>query len=229
MTDFWQLLGSYQWERSFGDNTGAIATASQTFSDTGPNGFGRDPNDLVNSYGPQYANSAHVIRVAGNFTLPKGFNLGAQESFETGRPYGRIVTVANLGQGTRSILAEPRGAYRLPATNNLQARVGKDFSMGRRRLRLSVDIYNILKRRLAADGSQRQHAAPRVVRPGAQRVYTATGSARSALRVLSAVDLCRRRALHLPVLPRGRDAYDDVCSRGRLAHYNCVDVHGLSR
>jgi outer membrane receptor protein involved in Fe transport len=143
MTDFWQLLGSYQWERSYGENNGAIAIGSQVFSNTGPNGFGRDPNDLTNAYGPQYSNSAHVIRAAANVQLPAAFSIGVQEAFETGRPYGRIVTITNLGQGTRDILAEPRGAYRLPSTNNLQARVAKDFRMGTRRVRLSVDIYNI--------------------------------------------------------------------------------------
>lgn len=144
MTDTWQLLGAYQWERSYGVNTGALALNSQNFGDTGPNGFGRDPNDLINAYGPQYTNSEHTLRATGNVRVPGAINIGAQASFETGRQYGRVITVANLGQGTRVIQAEPRGTYHLPSTSNLQVRVGRDFTLsGGHRLRLSLDLYNI--------------------------------------------------------------------------------------
>jgi hypothetical protein len=43
-----------------------------------------------------------------------------------------------------AIQAEPRGTYRLPAVNDFQIRLDKDIRFGgRRRLRLSVDVFNI--------------------------------------------------------------------------------------
>ncbi len=48
------------------------------------------------------------------------------------------------GQGDVTILAETRGAYALPAVNDFQIRVDKDFRFGgQRRLRLSFDVFNI--------------------------------------------------------------------------------------
>jgi hypothetical protein len=144
MSKYWQVLGSYQWERVLGDGTGSVSLGSQAFSNTGPSGFGRDPNDLTNAYGPLYSSVTHTLKANAAIKLPAGVNLGVQEDFETGRPYARIITVTGLKQGSRSVIAQARGSYRLPATNELQVRFGKDFGKENgRRLRLSVDVYNL--------------------------------------------------------------------------------------
>lgn len=144
MAGRWQAVASYQWERAWGVTRGDMTLASQTFSTLNADSVGRDPNDLTNTYGPFYAAATHTARANVNAQLPWDISIGVQESFETGRPYGRVVTIRNLGQGNRVILAEPRGAYRLDATNNLQVRVAKDFRMtGAHRLRISVDAYNV--------------------------------------------------------------------------------------
>jgi len=140
----WQLLSSYQYEDSRGNNGGAQGVASQSFSNTGPNGFGRDPNDLTNSYGPFFTSNAHTVRASGSYELPRGFSFAAMESFESGRPYGRLVTVLGLNQGSRSVLAEPRGNYHLGSTNNIQLRIAKAIKITpTKRIRLSLDAYNI--------------------------------------------------------------------------------------
>jgi hypothetical protein len=42
------------------------------------------------------------------------------------------------------MLAEPRGAYALPAVNDFQVRIDKDFTVAAgQRLRLSMDLFNI--------------------------------------------------------------------------------------
>src|SRR5207245_5386623 len=94
----WQLLSSYQYEDSEGSNGGAQGVDSQAFSNTGPNGFGRDPNDLINSYGRFYTSNAHTVRASGSYEFPHGFSFALMESFESGRPYGRLVTVLGLNQ-----------------------------------------------------------------------------------------------------------------------------------
>src|SRR6185436_14021699 len=77
----WQLLSSYQYEDSEGNNNGTQGVASQTFSNTGPNGFGRDPNDLTNSYGRFFTSNAHTIRASGSYEFGYGINFAAMESF----------------------------------------------------------------------------------------------------------------------------------------------------
>jgi hypothetical protein len=118
--------------------------AAQAFANTGPNGFGRDPNDLTNSYGPFFTSNAHTLRASGSYEFPHGFSVAAMESFESGRPYGRLVTVLGLNQGSRNVLAEPRSTYHLGSTNNIQLRIGKSISLTpAKRIRLSLDAYNI--------------------------------------------------------------------------------------
>jgi len=48
-----------------------------------------------------------------------------------------------VGQGTANVLAQPRDAFELPARNDLGIRIGKDFTMGPRVLRLSLDVQNL--------------------------------------------------------------------------------------
>ena len=63
---------------------------------------------------------------------------------DSGRPYARIVNV-RLNQGVRAVLADPRGTYFLPPTNDVRMRLDKDIAVsGLRRIRLSFDVINLL-------------------------------------------------------------------------------------
>jgi len=140
----WQLQGSYQWQRAKGVASGSLTLGSQDFGFIGPSSFGRDPNDLINAYGRFTTDSTNSLKANFTYEAPYGVHLGLRESYESGRPYGRLVTVLGLNQGSRNVLAEPRGAYELPSTNSFQIRVDKDFPLGaQRRLRLSLDVFNV--------------------------------------------------------------------------------------
>jgi hypothetical protein len=144
LSSSWQLHGSYQWQQSRGLAGGGLGIGSQAFSGLGTGGFGRDPNDLTNAYGRFPSDSTHSAKVNFTFEAPYRINVGLRESFETGRPYGRLITVRGLRQGNRNILAEPRGTYELPSTNNFQIRLDKDFRLGNeRRFRVSLDLFNV--------------------------------------------------------------------------------------
>ncbi len=136
----WQMQSSYQWQRAVGISGGGTTISSQA----GVGTFGADPNQLINAYGRYPTDSTHSIKVSTTVQLPYGIHLGARESFETGRPYGRLITVRGLSQGAETILATPRGAFEMPSTNDLQMRIDKDFPVAnRQRLRVSLDLYNI--------------------------------------------------------------------------------------
>lgn len=137
----WQALASYQWARSLIYAGGGFQ--SQNFANLSRTGYGRDPNDLVNAYGPSTVESTHSVRATLTYEAPLGVHVGARYFFDSGRPYGRLVRVP-LNQGTRNVLAEPRGAYHLEAANDLRLRFDKDFRLGgSKRLRLAWDLINV--------------------------------------------------------------------------------------
>jgi hypothetical protein len=135
----WQLQGSYQWEQSEGFSTGAT-----TSTQSGPGTFGSDPNQLVNAFGRFPTDSSHSFRVSSTVELPHQIQLAVRSVYESGRPYGRLIVVRGLAQGTANVLAQPRGAFELPSRNDLSIRVGKDVNMGGQRLlRLTLDVQNL--------------------------------------------------------------------------------------
>jgi outer membrane receptor protein involved in Fe transport len=147
-TGRWQAQTSYTWQDSKAYGGGAVTgSTQQDFSNlSAGGGYGRDPNDLLNAFGPTATNSTHSVKLSMAYVARWDINVGGRYSYESGRPYGRLIIVRNMGagQGDVTILAQPRGSYDLPAVNEFQIRLDKDFPMGgARRLRLSMDVFNI--------------------------------------------------------------------------------------
>lgn len=146
--DRWQAQSSYTWQDSKAFGPGVVTgSTQQDFSNLSPTaGYGRDPNDTINGFGPTATNATHSVKLSTAYNGPWGINLGGRYSFESGRPYGRQIIVRNMGagQGDVTILAETRGSYALADVNDFQIRVDKDFRFGnRRRVRVSADLFNI--------------------------------------------------------------------------------------
>lgn len=142
----WQSLASYTWQDSQAYGGGSVTgSTQQDFSSLSSTaGYGRDPNDLINAFGPTATNSTHAVKLSSTYQAPLDLNFGLRYSYESGRPYGRLVIVRGLDQGDVTMLAEPRGAYSLPSVNDFQIRVDKDFRfLSSQRLRLSLDVFNI--------------------------------------------------------------------------------------
>lgn len=147
-TNDWQVQSSYTWQDSKAYGNGQVTGSTQQdfsgLSATG--GYGRDPNDLINAFGPTATNSTHSVNLSTTYVARWGIHLGGRYKYESGRPYGRLIIVRNMGagQGDVTILAEPRGSFQLPTVNDFQIRIDKDVAMGgNRRLRLSMDVFNI--------------------------------------------------------------------------------------
>jgi outer membrane receptor protein involved in Fe transport len=142
----WQSQGSYTWQDSQAYGGGVVTGSTQQdfASLSSTTGYGRDPNDLTNAFGPTATNSTHSVKLSSTYRAPLDFNVGLRYSYESGRPYGRLIIARGLGQGDVTMLAEPRGSYSLPAVNDFQIRVDKDFNVtAGQRLRLSIDVFNI--------------------------------------------------------------------------------------
>lgn len=142
----WQALASYTYQNSKAYGSGAISGNTQqdfsSLSSTG--GFGRTPNDLVNAYGPTATNSPNSVKLSTTYKAPLDINFGLRYSYEQGRPYGPLYIVRGFRQGSVTVLSEPRGSFTLPATNDFQVRVDKNFQLPKaQRIRLSMDVFNV--------------------------------------------------------------------------------------
>jgi hypothetical protein len=135
MSNRWQLLGSYVWSRLDGD---LVSSTSPLGGD--PN----NPNSLINANGRQANDQPHAFKVIGSYQAPWGINLGANYQALSGLPRDRRINLA-LRQGTTTVLAEPRGAYRADMLSLLSLRADKSFKLdARRRAGVIVELHNAL-------------------------------------------------------------------------------------
>src|SRR4029077_19426830 len=142
----WQAQASYTWQDSKGYASGTLTgNGNEDFQNLSPtSAFGRTPNEMINAFGPMPTNNTNAVKLSLTYQAPFDLHLGAKYSYESPRPYGRLITVRGLAQGTATVLAQPRGAYEMPSVRDLQIRIDRDFRLtAAQRLRLSMDIANI--------------------------------------------------------------------------------------
>ena len=91
--------------------------------------FGQNPNDFVNSDGELIGNRPWTFRTQLVYELPAGL-VGANYTYQSGRPRARTARVADLGQPT-TILAEPiDGSRRVASWILLDLKLQKSFKLG---------------------------------------------------------------------------------------------------
>jgi hypothetical protein len=134
MANNWQLTSSLVLSKSTG-RIGSSTSGNLTSQTTGANvggGFGRNPNDFVNTDGRLIADRPVTFKTQLIYQFPHGFLVGLNFTHQTGRPWARTVRVPDLGIQT-TILAEPiDGERRLPDWNLLDVNVTKDFTLSGR-------------------------------------------------------------------------------------------------
>jgi hypothetical protein len=110
MADNWQMTTSLVLARS----TGRIGSSRPTTgAGGGPAGnqsgtaglFGRNPNDFINTDGRLIGDRPVTVKTQLVYEFPKGFLVGVNYLFQSGRPFARLVRVPGLGVAT-TILAE---------------------------------------------------------------------------------------------------------------------------
>jgi len=135
----WQMMGSYVWSRLDGT---IINTPG---SSTNPNaGDPNNPNSMINVDGRQANDQPHAFKLIGSYLAPWDITIGANYQALSGLPRDRLLSV-RLTQGTTSIRAEPRGAYRADALSLLSLRADKAIRFGgEHRLSLIAEVHNVL-------------------------------------------------------------------------------------
>jgi hypothetical protein len=109
--------------------------------------FGRNPNDFVNVAGRLNGDVGLQYKLQGVVRLPLGFQASANLDARKGAHRLRVRAIPSsvAGQSGTTILLQPRGELgRLPSVTILDARLQKDFPLGRgARLSVFADALNL--------------------------------------------------------------------------------------
>jgi hypothetical protein len=138
MSNRWQLLGSYVWSRLDGD---LVVDPNNPNLTIASNAVGRGAND-----------QPHAVKIIGSYIAPYQVHVGLNYQGLSGLPYDRTFR-ATLAQGSTTVRAEPRGAYRADFLNLLSLKVDKTFDLHRHaRPSVFLEIHNLTNTN-AAQGS----------------------------------------------------------------------------
>ncbi len=148
MSNGWQLSGSILYSSFVGNaDPGYSATEGEsTMFD--------NPNVMINSYGPVWADRPLQIKLMGSYILPLDFIVSAYFQYRSGSPWnrtlGRVYFPSGFGSeygGVKSsyvtINAEEPGSRRNRSYTNLDLRVEKKFSLSKINLNIFLDIFNV--------------------------------------------------------------------------------------
>lgn len=135
MSDGWQFSGSIVYSKAYG-NLGADYSST-----TGWSSYGYHPTWYVNRYGRVGTDRPLAIKLMGSVELPYGINLSAYYRYFSGAPWGRTTTIrvpASWLAANGCVLSQDIGVYiesadthRYPATNQIDARIEKEFKFKR--------------------------------------------------------------------------------------------------
>lgn len=144
----WQMLAAYTYSKSDGTaNTGQADNAGFGGS-TGRGGVFANPNAAINSAGTPLRIFTHQLKLEGSYRVPVwgGAQVSAVYLYISGAPWGRTAIIRGLAQGNETIRIEPRGTRETPPLKQLDLRVEKTFSHGRRTAGVYLDIFNATDR-----------------------------------------------------------------------------------
>jgi hypothetical protein len=148
------LDASVQW-RSESVVVAFTATAARAHSTSAVRGFRADENDpgvldvsanpnaLVNGLGRPFYDRGYTGKVAIGIRFPHDIHLGTIVRYQDGQPFARLAVADGLTQGPEPIRAYPNGRTRFSFVGTVDMRVQKDFAVGRGRLGLFVDVFNL--------------------------------------------------------------------------------------
>ncbi len=132
------------------------ATAGRAFATAAVRGFrvdendpavldvSADPNALVNGRGRPFHDCGYTAKVGLALHLPYAINIGTLVRYQDGQPFARLAEATALAQGAEPVRAFPNGRTRFTFVLTLDLRAQKDFTLGRARLGVFLDAFDLL-------------------------------------------------------------------------------------
>jgi Carboxypeptidase regulatory-like domain len=90
----------------------------------------------------QESTTLYNYKLIGRYTLPFDIGLSGSWKLQSGSQWGRTVSVAFPGDGSRTVRVEPLNTNRAPAVSILDFRFDKSFRVRNTRLTAMVDVFN---------------------------------------------------------------------------------------
>ncbi len=140
----WQLSG-----RAYRDVGSASVGNEPEENDTGVLGdLFDDPNTLTSAEGRLYFDRAFTGKLALTARGPLGIDFGAAIRYWDGQPFARQIFFEDLGQGFTIVQAYFRGRLRYAFNMTVDVRLEREFPLGRSRLALALDAFNLFNQTL---------------------------------------------------------------------------------
>jgi hypothetical protein len=134
----WQLMASYVYSKSRGNFNNTMSSGA------GYNGTFKNPNNQINAEGKLSNDYTHMLKIQGSVILPLDINFNVNFQYITGRTYTMEIRLPRSVDSNRTyIYAEPRGSNRYPSSKNLDLRLEKTLKIGKIKLGLLVDVFNV--------------------------------------------------------------------------------------
>jgi len=102
-----------------------------------------NPNASTHARGYPFSDRSYNVKISGVYRFSRGVRLGVIARYQDGQPFSRVIVVPDLNQGAEAIRAIRNGGSRFCYTGTLDVRVQKEFTRGRQRVTLVMDVYNI--------------------------------------------------------------------------------------
>jgi hypothetical protein len=140
----WRLSG-----RAYRDVGSGDVGNEETENDTGVLGdLFDDPNTETNAEGRLFFDRAFTGKLALTARGPREILLGTAIRYWDGQPFARHLFFPELGQGFVVVQALARGRQRYAFSMTVDLRVEREFLLGRVRVGLAVDVFNLFNQAL---------------------------------------------------------------------------------
>ncbi len=145
MSNNWQMVASLVLSKSTGRIGSSLRSPTQRQEGYARN-FGQNPNDFINTDELLIEDRPVVAKTQLVYQMPKGFLLGLNFRYQSGRPWARQVRVSSLAGISTTILAEKLdGSRRVDSQSIFDLRFQKDFKLhGEASLAIFADALNLL-------------------------------------------------------------------------------------
>lgn len=111
-------------------------------------------NNLINAEGRVRFDRAYTGRLGLNYQAPFGIRISGIIKYYDGQPFSRKIIITGLNQGPFYIQAHPRGISRYEYNKTVDIRLEKIITIGKSRLRIIFDGFNILNRHWATEENE---------------------------------------------------------------------------
>ena len=105
-----------------------------------------NPNADSFASGRMFFDRAYTLKLAG--VLRRGaWGAGFAARYSDGQPFARVVIAEGLAQGPEAVAAVSRGDHRFTYILTVDARLARDFTLGRARATASVEAFSLMRQR----------------------------------------------------------------------------------